>query len=320
MKDSQSDRILDQDWGDLWESLPEAPEFLPRPKNAQLTLRIPTDLLSRLKAVAAAKSLPHHSLARAWIQEAVRARANATPAAARDDPNRAQLNLKLEQVLLDDLKRRAGEIRRPYHAVAREWIEAAVEREERVLNIDPSSTPRPAMKDLMVLLLHSPGRRGEEAIRGMTRLQKLLFVVEQKLAATNSPFYAYKFGPFTEDVHDAVEALRLAGFLNGGSSVKGAVPSFAEMMATAEQRSGPREADVPEQFALTSVGHEAAERLRHSSRAYEHLFNYISGLREEWDTRRVSDLVDRVYETWPEYAAKSVIKDEVHARLERRPK
>src|SRR5262249_3291425 len=157
------------------------------------------------------------------------------------------------------------------------------------------------------LLLHAPDRHGDDAVRGMTRLQKLLFVIEQNLAADHSRFYAYNYGPFNEEVNDAAEALKLQGYLEGAEAVAARRPTFAEMMASAMARSGPRE-DVAtvEEFALSERGHEAAERLRRSNRAYEQLFAYIQRLRHEWDT---PDLVERVYETWPKMADRSLIKE-----------
>lgn len=61
------DALLDRDWADVWESLPEAPALVPRLKTAQITLRIPATVLARTKRVAAARSLPYHALARSWI-------------------------------------------------------------------------------------------------------------------------------------------------------------------------------------------------------------------------------------------------------------
>lgn len=310
------DALLDRDWGDVWESLPEAPPLVPRPKTAQITLRISASLLARTRAVAVAKSLPYHALARAWIVDGLRTSATSINSAVADEPQAEQLNIKIDSDALDDLKQRANELRHPYHRLAREWIEAALTKEEQSLGIDPTPAGRPAMKDLMVLLLHSPDRHGDDAIRGMTRLQKLLFVIEQKLAADSSRFYAYNYGPFNEEVNDAAEALKLQGFVEGSNPVTAHRPTFAEMMASAMTRAGP--SDDPalvEEFVLNDRGHVAAERLRRSNRAYEQLFGYIGQLRQEWDT---PDLVERVYETWPKMADRSLIKERVAGRANRR--
>lgn len=308
------DKLLDQDWSAVWETLPDAPAWPARTKTAQVTLRVPASLLGRIKRVAAVRSLPYHTLARSWIAEALRASVGPEPGSAMAEPQTEQLNIKLDQELLDDLKARGDQLRRPYHSLARDWIEATLSREEKDLGLDPSPDRQPAMKDLIVLLLHSTNRNGQDAIRGITQLQKLLFVVEQKMAS-DSHFYAYNYGPFNEEVNDAARALKLGGFLRSAMPLTSAPPSFAEMMATVVERSGPRDEVSVEEFALTERGHQAAERLRQSSRAYDQLFSYLRSLREEWDTPQ---LLDRVYETWPKYAERSLIRDQVARRRSRR--
>jgi len=316
MSEDRRDSLLDRDWSAVWDTLPEAPELVSRPKTAQITLRVPPRLLARIKAVAAGKSLPYHALSRAWIMEALRTSSPSINSPSADEPHAEQLNIKLDNDTLGELKQRADQLRRPYHRLAREWIEAALIREEESLGINPTPVGPPAMKDLMVLLLHAHDRHGDDAIRGMTRLQKLLFVIEQKLAADRSRFYAYSYGPFNEEVNDTAEALKLQGYVKGAQSVSARRPTFAEMMASAMARSGPsEESTTVEQFALSARGHEAAERLRRSNRAYEQLFAYIQELRKEWDT---ADLVERVYQTWPKMADRSLIKEQVSRRASRR--
>jgi predicted DNA binding CopG/RHH family protein len=316
MSTDRRDTLLDTDWSSAWDSLPEAPDLVPRRKTAQITLRLPPRLLARIKAVAAARSLPYHALTRSWLLDGLRhADTGKGPASVADEEAQGeQLNIKLDQEILDQLKARASQLRRPYHRLAREWIESAVAREEGTLGI--KATPAgPPMKDLMVLLLHAPGQQGDPSVRGITRLQKLLFVIEQKLASDRSSFYAFNYGPFNEEVNDAAEALRIAGFLSGGSSPNAGPPSFAEMMATAVERAGPRDEPEAEEYALSERGHAAAERLRQSSEAYERLYAYVRRVREEWDT---PDLIDRVYEVFPKYTERSLIREKVNKRIEKR--
>jgi hypothetical protein len=104
------------------------------------------DTISRLRRVATTKSLPYHALARAWILDALRSTVTPRYMPVRDEAMSAQLNLKFDQVLLDSLKRHASGLRRPYHALAREYIETALEREEKELGIDDSPQSLPAMK------------------------------------------------------------------------------------------------------------------------------------------------------------------------------
>ncbi len=140
------DALLDTDWSSAWDTLPEAPVLVPRTKTAQITLRVPSRLLARIKAVAAERSLPYHALARSWLLDGLRSGKDGwEPAGVSDGESQdEQLNIKLDQSLLDQLKTRASELRRPYHRLAREWIEAEVEREEESLGLSPSSEGHPS--------------------------------------------------------------------------------------------------------------------------------------------------------------------------------
>jgi predicted DNA binding CopG/RHH family protein len=133
--DPRPESLTDTDWGDIWENLPEAPPLVPRPKTTQITLRVPPSAISRLKVIARMRALPYHALARAWIVDGLRSPEAPLATFAGDEPQAAQLNLKVDQEQLDALKHRAGALRRPYHALGREYIEAALEREEKEVGI-----------------------------------------------------------------------------------------------------------------------------------------------------------------------------------------
>lgn len=317
MSDDRWDSFLERDWSSAWDSLPEAPQLVARSKSAQITLRLPSELLDRIRRVGATRSLPHHALVRSWLVDALRQPAVLPPGELPIHPRTEQLNIKLDQDLLDRLKKAAHDVGRPYHRLARQWIEAAVDQEERLLGLSGAMAGAPGIKELIVLLLHATDQRSQDTIHGITRLQKLLFVIKQTVGTQAGSFYAYNYGPFDEGVNDAARALELAGFLEGSKVQEPGPPSFAEMMATASERAGPNERRI-ENFVLNEDGHALAERLRQSSEAYEQLFERIRALRTEWDT---PDLIDRVYQHWPEYAERSLIRDEVGGRrAKRRPR
>ena len=150
-------------------------------------------------------------------------------------------------------------------------------------------------------------------------MQKLLFVIEQKLAS-KTDFYAFNFGPFNEEVNDAARALEVAGFVRTSEPMASGPPSFQEMMAAVLSRASPQDGAKVLEFALNERGHEAAEMLKNSSPAYEQLFKVIESVRKDWDATDLNDLVDRVYETWPKYAEKSLIREEVSSHSKRRRK
>ena len=301
--------LLGRDWGSAWDDLPDAPELVARPKTAQITLRLPAALVADAKRIGAARHTPYHVLVRGWMLDDG---ADASPA-AEAGPNAVQLNVKLTREQLDEIKAAAHLLRRPYHRLARDRIQAAVARERSALGAPQAR--RPSVQELMVLLLHQKGPSGGDAVRGITRLQKLLFVVERELGAGNA-FYAHNYGPFSTEVLDAAEALRIAGFI-GERRSRAARPSFVEMVSQVERRAGPR-TDAVEVFALTPEGHDAAERLRRSAAVYEELFAAVGRIRRRWDLQSLDELVERVYEEYPEYAERSVIRHEVAERARRR--
>jgi predicted DNA binding CopG/RHH family protein len=318
MSTDRWDALLAEDWGDKWATLPEAPDLVGRPKSAQITLRLPASLLARIKRVASVRSLPYHALARSWIVDALRQEGGAIALTPEGEPQMEQLNIKLDQAVLDGLKKRGHELGLPYHRLARHWIEAGTTAAEQALGLDSTPAAQPPIKELMVLLLHATNRQGASAVRGMTRLQKLLFVVEQQLGS-QSAFYAFNYGPFNEEVNDAARALAVAGFIRSAKPTSTGPPSFREMMAAVSERARPDGgSENVAEFALSERGHDAAERLRHSSPRYEQLFTFVEAVKKEWDTPILADLVARVYEAYPKYAEKSVIREEVERRGRRR--
>jgi hypothetical protein len=316
-EEDRRDALLERDWADEWDTLPDAPALVfVQPKTAQITLRVPAYVVAALKSVAAVKALPYHALARSWILGALRVEELPDAAIELEDevstPSE-QLNIKLEPEVLAQLKKFSHATRRPYHRLARQWIETALAREGALAARPASSSSHPSMKEVMILLLHGD-RPGTGAVRGMTRLQKLLFVIQQHLDPQSSTFYAHNYGPFDDKVIDSSNALRERGFLAGAEPLTPAErPSFAEMIATVMHRAGPSQ-DEPETFELSAAGHEAAERLRRTSDAYDRLYVRIQTLRQGWDTPNVQDLIARVYERWPDYTDRSLIKDEIAQR------
>ena len=79
---------------------------------------------------------------------------------------------------------------------------------------------------MLVVLLFVPGPRGVKAepIRGVTRLQKLLFLATQETEAKRIlgvayDFDPYRFGPYSAELHDDVEFLESLGLISTNSTI-----------------------------------------------------------------------------------------------------
>jgi hypothetical protein len=120
--------------------------------------------------------------------------------------------------------------------------------------------------DILMLLLGSgvAGRPKQDAIQGTTRLQKLLFLIEQEagVKATDGKdfeFSAYKFGPVSKELYDDLEKLENLGLLEAKGVAEPSESelgefdlSFDDLMGEEEQES--KEALEERRFKLTSKG------------------------------------------------------------------
>ena len=98
-------------------------------------------MLARVRVVAAARALPYHALARSWIVDALRTQGDTPVSVSSDEPQTVQLNIKLDQAVLDQLKARSDQLRYPYHRLAREWIELGARAARR--HSDLTRRPHP---------------------------------------------------------------------------------------------------------------------------------------------------------------------------------
>ena len=96
---------------------------------------------------------------------------------------------------------------------SRQSHEGSKPDQEQLLNLDET--------DRLLLLLHAPGGKGEkmEPVEGITRLQKLVFLLEEDdpakvvADAERFGFRAYKMGPYSEDLRSTVEDLVSGGII-----------------------------------------------------------------------------------------------------------
>jgi hypothetical protein len=322
MTEDKHDNLLERDWGDEWDRLPAVE--LPRPGTAastQITLRVPARMLAALKAEAQRKRLTYHSLARSWIAE--RLAAGTVPGSESqladfEWPADAQLNIKLDAELMHGLKEFSHRTRIPYHRLARLWIQGGLDAQLRA----PAAAAL-SMRDAVILMLHArgPGGAADEAIRGLTRLDKLIFVATQErpdLFATS--FYAHHYGPLDDDVYEAVQSLESAGLVEGDRGedprTTSALPTYQEMLDFIRAK-GPqqRRAKV---FQLSRQGSQAAERLAEQGPEWRAAYDLVESVKQRWGRLSDDELVERVYERWPAFASASRIATQVRDRAARR--
>lgn len=203
-------------------------------------------------------------------------------------------------------------------------------------------------RELLVLLLYVPGPRGTqgEPVFGVTRLQKLLYLLKReygidKLSSNYFTFEPYKFGPYTSQLYDDLaflenlkfvesggEPLQMEPFGSGGISLPplvGLGEHSASRADIEEARAGYdyllgeekdviREEDLQERvFRLTSKGENAVRDILEQIPLNERnaLLSKLEEVKKRFGGLTLRQLLSYVYRQYPESAAESEIIGQV---------
>jgi uncharacterized protein YwgA len=180
-------------------------------------------------------------------------------------------------------------------------------------------------RDLLLLLLCVSGQRASnEGVGGITRLQKLLFLLEKEEQVTPNgegfTFEAYKAGPYSPRLYDDLEFLENLGLIGKQVTAEGTEEEATEIDFTFEDLIEPEnERDDPgpapdayeeHRFYLTPEGMQKVQQLL-ADDAYKPLVNSISRIKSRYGQYSLNDLLYYVYTKYPEMATESEIKEKV---------
>ncbi len=174
--------------------------------------------------------------------------------------------------------------------------------------------------DLLLVLLFAPGKRGEEEpIEGITRLQKLIFLLREGKGpaelvqqAQEYEYKPYKMGPFSSELNQDIDELKSAGLLST-ERLEYLLPddgTESEYVEEEREASGRGRHKVKSsRFKLTDFGQRVAgdlfKGMSKSERAdleeFKSFFNSIS----------LRQLLIFVYEKYPRYTTNSTIKKQL---------
>ena len=182
-------------------------------------------------------------------------------------------------------------------------------------NSNPAS-PRKILEtdDAIILLLGAPGatERDTGRIEGITRLEKLLFLLEKETDATNwlkedAQFRSDNFGPFSAKAYQEIENLTAYGLVKDSATLS----DSAEDTWESEHIIGE---PTPERFATRNL--ELTDKGR---RYYAALLaelppqaeSVVSDLKRRFGAIPLRRLIRYVYQQHPEFTDKSVIREEI---------
>ena len=190
-------------------------------------------------------------------------------------------------------------------------------------------------RNLLLLLV---GLDSDSAgLGGITRLQKLLFLLEEEegLRSTEGgyEFKAYKAGPYSQKLYDDLEFLENLGLLKGEVTSEASeaeaeevyILSFDHLMGREVEKSpegdvdGSASADTYEvrRFRLTEEGRDRIEQLLQSNEVLP-VANKIRRIKSKYGKYSLKDLLYHVYTKYPAMTTASEIRDEVLRRGSRR--
>jgi uncharacterized protein YwgA len=166
----------------------------------------------------------------------------------------------------------------------------------------------------------------EGLVGGITRLQKLLFLLENEEGlrpdGEGFAFSAYKAGPYSSKLYDDIELLQNLRLLESESMAVATEAEAADIDAlTFDELMGPPgelAADNYEErrFRLTEQGRAKVEALLQEQRL-QPVAEKIERVKQRYGKRSLDDLLYYVYTKYPEMTVESEIKDHVLGRRRR---
>lgn len=191
--------------------------------------------------------------------------------------------------------------------------------------------PKIGRRELLLLMLGiNVGSSSSVGVNGITRLQKLIFLLEKEERVTpmgdGFEFAEYKAGPYSPRLYDDIELLENLGLIQSEVTGEATDAEAAELDALEfddligegteqKQFDGIAAADAYEEksFTLTALGREKVEQLLASAQ-YKPFEDSIHKIKSRYAHYSLCDLLYYVYTKYPEMTTESEIKDQVLKR------
>ncbi len=171
--------------------------------------------------------------------------------------------------------------------------------------------------DLIITLIYSPGQSGTEGegIRGITKLQKLVFLLMvegrfKEIVPEEVKFEAYDFGPYSSKVMNMLETLKSVGIIETSEEKLETYQEVMDGIAAGfdEQEIRPHPQTV-EIYTLSEKGMIIGKELFHS--LSDEIRTVINSIKAKYNAMKLLELLKYVYSKYPETREKSIITEKV---------
>ncbi len=185
--------------------------------------------------------------------------------------------------------------------------------------------PQTSRRNLLLLLIGPEA----EGLGGMTRLQKLLFLLEREEGLTPTEggyeFEAYKAGPYSAQLYDDLEFLENLGYLEADVTAEASEAeaaeidrlSFDHLMSNEQSEAETPDSFEERRFRLSDEGRRRVEELLKSGE-FKPLADKIRRVKSKYGKFSLNDLLYHVYTKYPEMTTESEIRDKVLRRGQHR--
>jgi hypothetical protein len=168
--------------------------------------------------------------------------------------------------------------------------------------------------DAIILVLGAPGGKERQGyLEGVTRLEKLIFLLERETPARDwmtekADFASYRFGPFSSKVYQAADTLAAAGLIRDSATPARSEEDDWESLAAL--------VDQEDVLPYTTRTFELTERgKKYYGALLDELPPDAEQVLQSFKTRfgrlPLRQLVRYVYERYPEFTNKSEIRDDI---------
>lgn len=190
--------------------------------------------------------------------------------------------------------------------------------------------PHISRRDLELLLLAVGPEHGEmtSGISGITRLQKLLYLLQEEVHVTPSgdgfQFEAYKAGPYSAKLYDDLEFLENLGLVESEITAEATAAeaaeidklSFDELMGTGpelDRDSTTSDSYEERRYTLTKKGLTRVQAML-SNPELAPVIEGIRKVKSRFGSYSLNDLLHYVYTKYPAMTVESEIRDQILRR------
>jgi uncharacterized protein len=171
--------------------------------------------------------------------------------------------------------------------------------------------------DAIVLLLGAPGGKERAGyLEGVTRLEKLIFLLERETPVREwmtekADFRSYRFGPFSSKIYEAADTLAAAGMIKDSAKKADDVEDRWESMTALIDK---EDVDpyTARTFELTERGTKYYNIL--VGELPDNAEHVLGEFKSKFGRLPLRQLVRYVYERYPQFTDQSEIRDEILGR------